>query len=359
MRIYYIISILLAFSTSSCSKINTETVITDLHPTQLPFINLYADSLGIEFTKESLPSGMNEGFSVKGTIVYEDELFCTNLSAKRIDIFDARTLKYKESIIDTKMFSKDVYADDKYIYVTGLSSPRCQVSVYDRQTKEYICRLGTGSWWGNKPLVHPICVAASEKYAFVRDQGTDIKVFLKSEIGKNKSILSYCRLNIDGQQVSNTDDYDMSVIDSTLYVINLKNKTIYTYSVNIDYEKDREILYESKFTYPDNQSPKAIAASDKYMFIATNASFARINIYKRGEEKVNLAKPNFIVSSISGANINRIDFIAAKGDTLFINPNGQRVTAVHLKTRYYDETTDIPNVGINIVNIFDRPMQLQ
>ena len=95
------------------------------------------------------------------------------------------------------------------------------------------------------------------------------------------------------------------------------------------------------------------------MFIATNASFARINIYKRGEEKVNLAKPNFIVSSISGANINRIDFIAAKGDTLFINPNGQRVTAVHLKTRYYDETTDIPNVGINIVNIFDRPMQLQ
>ncbi len=344
MNFYFIIFTLFLFATSACTKINIETKTTNLYPKQEQFVNLYADSLGVEFMKESLPPGMDKGFNVKGIIAYGNELFCTNLFAKRIDIFDIKTLKYKESIIDpdTKMFSRDVYVDNQYIYVTGLSDPRCQVSIYDRQTKEYICRLGTGLWWGNRPLVHPICVAASDIYIFVREQGNNIKVFLKSDIDMGKSSASYCSLNIDGQAVLNTDDYDMSVVDSTLYVINIKNKTIYTYSGNADYEKDNEAPYKSKFTYSDNQSPKAIASNSQYIFIATNASFAKINIYERGQEEIDLAKPNFIISSISGTDIDRINFIAAKGDTLFINQNDQKITAIHLKTRFYDEIIDTP-----------------
>ena len=119
MNFYFIIFTLFLFATSACTKINIETKTTNLYPKQEQFVNLYADSLGVEFMKESLPPGMDKGFNVKGIIAYGNELFCTNLFAKRIDIFDIKTLKYKESIIDpdTKMFSRDVYVDNQYIYV--------------------------------------------------------------------------------------------------------------------------------------------------------------------------------------------------------------------------------------------------
>lgn len=342
MKINYFLFIIILATASSCTKTEIQTIITDLYPTQEQFEKQYADSIGVELTKESLPSNLNTTFNVKGTAIYGDELFCANYAAKRIDIFDANTFKYKESITDvgTPILSRDVYVDDKYIYITGISAPRCQVSIYDRLTKEYICRLGNGSWAG--PIVHAICVASSKKYVFVRDQGDKIKVFLKSEIEKDKSIGIHSYLNIDGQSAHNSDEYDMCVVDAILYAVNIKNKTIYTYHQDTEYKKNTEEAYNAKLTFPNGRAPRAIASSDKYIFIATNASSAIIHAYNRGEGEIDLAKPQFNISSISGNPIAKINYIAAKGDTLFINPNDQKVTIAQIKTRLYDQIEDIP-----------------
>ena len=347
MRYKHILVIVILAITSSCSKVETQTIITDIYPTQEQFTKEYLHGLDVELTSESLPADLNKIFNVKGTAIYGDELFCANYSARRIDIFDANTFKYKESIIDAgaNILSRDVYADDKYIYITGISAPRCQVSIYDRLTKKYICRLGNGSWAG--PVVHAICVASSGKYVFVRDQGNKVKVFLKSEIGQGKSIGVHSYLNIDGQSVMNTDEYDMCVVDSVLYAVNIKNKAIYTYHVNTDCKKNTETAYNSKLIYSDAQSPRAIASSDKYLFIATNASSAIIHAYIRGKGEINLDKPKFSLSSITGNAFTRIEYIAAKGDTLFINQNDKKVTLAQIKINIYDQTEDLNDENIN------------
>ena len=348
MKIINILFFVILATITSCSKIEIQTVVTDIYPIQVQFSKQYADSLGAEITKDCLPLELSGVFSVKGTSIYGDELFCANYSAKRIDIFDANTFKYKESIIDPSapILSRDVYADDKYIYITGISNPRCQISIYDRITKKFICRLGNGSWAG--AIVHAISVASSDKYVFVRDQSNKIKVFLKSDIAAGKSLGIYCYLNIDGQSVQSIDEYDMCVLDSILYAINIKNKTIYRYHTNTDYKKNEEVAYNSKFVYADASYPRSVAFSDKYLFIATNSSSAKINAYCRGRDQaeIDLAKPKFTISSLSGTTIARIDYIAAKGDTLFITPNDQKVTMAQIKIRYYDEIEDVEDESV-------------
>lgn len=338
MKFNSIILIILLAVTSSCT--DTEFITNNIQAEQKQYVKLYADSLGTNLTNDLLPAG-NEKLTVKGIAIYGDELYCTNFDRKRVEIFDLKTLQYKSSIIDeeSNMESMDVYADDKYIYVTGKENPRSQVSVYDRLTKAYICRLGNGFWWSI--LVHSFSVASTDKYIYVRDKG-DIKVFLKSEIGQGKSLNTYCKLDIDKDYIYRSDVYhDMTVMDSTLFVVNIQTKTIYMYDTRADYERNSQVPYVSKFTYSDNQSPQAIAYNAKYLFIATKtSSSARINIYNRNNATIDLAKPAFIIPNVSGNSISNIHSLAAKGDTVFINSNEEQVTSLLLKESIIEEAIE-------------------
>lgn len=342
MKYNSILLFLLLAVTTGCTE--TETVITDLYPSQQQFVKLYADSLGVNLTKELLPEGSNAQLTVKGFSIYGDEFYCTNFISKRVEIFDSKTLQYKGTIIDeeSNMESMDVYADDKYIYVSGKENPRSQVSVYDRQTKAYVCRLGNGYWWSG--LVHSLSIASSDKYIFVRDKSDVIRVFLKSEIGPGKSLNTYCHLYNDKVYIyDNTAYNDMMVMDSTLYAVNIQNKMIYTYNTNVDYERNVTADYQSRFNYADNQVPQAIASNAQYLFVATkNGSTARINIYQRDSTEIALEKPNFVISSLSGTPISDIHAIATKGDTLFLNTNEKQVTTTLLKKRFFDKITETP-----------------
>lgn len=329
------------FSFCSCSETNVIMETVNQPTDTIRYTTLYAEELTPILTNQSLPVDINNNFNVQGISVNANELFCANVSGQRVDVFDASTLQYKESFAE-KMICRDVFADDQYIYVTGLSNPRCQVSVYDRQSKEYICRLGNGSYSG--PLTHPISVIANDKYIFVRDQDTVIQIFLRDEITSGKSLGVYCRLNIEKSQAMNTENYDFGIFKSMLYAMNNKNSTVYMYDLSKDLERNVEHPFTAKFKYADNQQPFAFSASDKYLFIGTKTgNTAQLNVYKQDMANLTDLDNTFAtISTIKVEPINHILSLGAKGDTLLIATGKQSIIPLKIKERYYDIITPRP-----------------
>ncbi|MEG0580321.1 MAG: hypothetical protein RR490_10435, partial [Niameybacter sp.] len=336
-----IVIVIILFSFCSCSK--TDVIMKTVNqPTDtIRYTTLYAEELTPTLTHQSLPTGINNSFNVQSISVSKNELFCANINAQRVDVFEANTLQYKESFAES-MICRDVFADEQYIFVTGLSNPRCQVSVYDRQSKEYICRLGNGSYSG--PLTHPISVIANDKYIFVRDQSTVIKVFLRKEIASGKNLNVYCRLNIEKSQAMNTENYDFGIFKYMLYAVNNKNSTIYMYDLSKGLERNIEHPFAAKFKYADSQQPFAFSASDKYLFIGTKiGNKAQLNVYKQDMDNLaDLGNTFATISTIKTEPINHILSLGAKGDTLLIATGKQSIIPLRIKERYYNIVTPKP-----------------
>lgn len=333
------ILLLLPILSCACSETKTEietiTEFIDQPTDTLHHIGVSVVQLDKKLTADLLPEDRRP-FNIHGIYTHRGELFCSNFDAKRVDIFSMDGLEYKGSFAEG-MGAKDLFADDRYIFVTGLSNPTCQVSVYDRVTRDYICRLGNGSWGG--PLTHPIGVAANDRYVFVRDQSEIIKVFLRSEIASGKSLSRHCTLNIDKSQAWNNENFSFGIAGNVLYALDNRSNTIYTYNVGQDFEKGKEYPYTAKLRYADNRKPMAFAATGKYIFIG---SPYKLHVYKQDEEAItNLDETLSVITSLGGKSIENILSLAASGDTLLMSTGRGAIIPLLIKEQCYDIITPI------------------
>ena len=76
--------------------------------------------------------------------------------------------------------SRDVCVSDSLLFVT--SGNPSQVSVYNRFTEEYLCRLGDGSTSGSVQQANS--VAVDSNFVYVRDQSELLKLFDRKEINE-------------------------------------------------------------------------------------------------------------------------------------------------------------------------------
>lgn len=273
-------------------------------------------------------------FGVKGIYLYNNELFCSNIQAKQVDVFDIQTNKFKYSIIDSeaRMNSKDVFADEKHLFVAGISNPRSQVSVYDVKTKEYICKLGTGFWQNG--ITHAISVAASKKYILVRDQNRNIKVFNRNEISKAATLSVWATLDVENEWIRNDENYDMAINDEMLYVASNRNKAIYVFNLSQEISKNSKVAFDKKIQFSSNDQPIAIAFSEKNMFVSVKSTTAKILMFDKNP--TDFSEPIADFSDFSNGRVQIITSLVAHDNKLYLNTNRNSIEIYKIEKTTYD-----------------------
>lgn len=182
-------------------------------------------------TSEDLPD--NKAFSSVNIYLDGKDLYVANFTGKCVDLFDAATMEYKRSYSkDARTLARDLYVQGDHLFVAAGDSR--EVQIFDKNTGGYLTRLGTGVWTGNVSFAGN--VAATERFVFVRDSKTNIKVFdreqLSLEAVNNNS--PYANVGIEGHFINQvSDSYDMEVIGDSLYVFLYRPNPslIYAYSI--------------------------------------------------------------------------------------------------------------------------------
>lgn len=338
---YFIIGTMMVLS--SCNKeyiyrIGEEDV---YEPTDtIVYIEYYAElAEGRVITQSSLPD-ISSAFDPLGICVSGDSLYVANWPARTIELFDIRSLEHLATLVDksnsTPLNSRDVCVSDSLLLVPGINPS--QVSVYNRFTGTYLCRLGNGSWAG--ALTHANSIAADRHFVYVRDQSENIKVFRISDIhtaSNNQANLDAAyRLPVPGA-VWNSDDYDMLALDNKLYAVNNQDKTLYVYV----YDPFNDDFISYTYSYENGATPYGITASSEYVFVSTQGNVSAIYGYILNSfvDTPQLDEPLFAIpyknKTYNGQPLENIHFMAAKGDSLFIRQNN-RILQMNIKERHFD-----------------------
>lgn len=341
-----IMSLLLAGSLYSCNK--EKIVINDVPQSTdtITVVERYAEALWQPIDRNTLPSDA-AGFNPLGFCISGDTLYISNWTARTIEVYDAKNMTYSHTIYANEsgrtLNSRDVCVSDSLLFVT--SGNPSQVSVYNRFTEEYLCRLGDGSTSGSVQQANS--VAVDSNFVYVRDQSELLKLFDRKEINeaiakKQKNVSPKYKYSIPSS-VSISQDYDMQAVDGYLLAANNMDKTLYVYSCDADTS-----LYEVKsLKYTDNTIPYGIAASEKYIFISTEGVSAGIHAYNRKSffELDNLDEPEYTLNYTEVVGLdNALEFVHfmdfSNDSTLFVRQNG-KIQPLLLRERHYHIITPV------------------
>lgn len=169
------------------------------------------------------------------------DLYVANFTGKCVDLFNATTMEYKRSYSkDARTLARDIYVQGDHLFVAAGDSR--EVQIFDKNTGDYLTRLGTGVWSGN--VSYAGNVAATGRFIFVRDsKAPNIRVFDREQISltaaNNNS--PYASVGIETHYIDQQlDSYDMEVIGDSLYVFLHRPNPglIYAYSI-ADIEKKK------------------------------------------------------------------------------------------------------------------------
>lgn len=338
----FLLPVVLTVWTACDQEMDPNYIIDDvLQPTDtLTYTDYYAEAMSEWIDKNRLPDSADV-FSPLGLCVTGDTLYVANWSARTIEVFDARTLEYRHTIVDKsnaqQLNSRNVYVSDSLLFIPGINPS--QVSVYNRFSEKYLCRLGNGSWQG--ALVHANSVAADSHFVYVRDQSAEIKVFTRANIQKavesgNLQVNTSFKMPI-AEVAWNGSNYSMLALGGKLFAANNPDKTLYVYTCN---PEDNSYTVE-KYTFSDGSVPYGIAASDQYVFISTQGASAAIQGYDRAAFLSNpqLDSPLFSLSysQIVGMDtaLEAVHFMTVSGDRIFVRQS-DKILPLQLKEQEFD-----------------------
>lgn len=178
------------------------------------------------------------------------DLYVANFAGKCVDLFDAPTMEYKRSYSkDARTLARDIYVQSNHLFVAAGDSR--EVQIFDKNTGNYLTRLGTGVWTGN--VSYAGNVAATDRFIFVRDsKATNIRVFDREQLSltaaNNNS--PYASVGIESHYIDQQlDSYDMEVIGDSLYVFLYRPNPslIYAYSIaDIEEKKNGASFVKTK-----------------------------------------------------------------------------------------------------------------
>ncbi len=195
-----------------------------------------------------------------------DNLYVANQKGKCVDVFDAKTMKYKNSLEhDGRTVAHDVYVNGEHIFVA--TGEMCAIQIFDKASGKYLTRLGTGGYGGN--VSKSGCVAANEDFVFVRDsKEQNIRVFERKAISVDKTDNNtvFARLDTKGFFINSgaeplNHSYDMEIIGDSLYVFLHVQGQIYAYS--LDEVKQNAVVFPSKTSLPAGEKVFAAVPDNK------------------------------------------------------------------------------------------------
>lgn len=171
---------------------------------------------------------------LKGVATYVDDakLYIANKEGGSIDVFDIETMNYIRRIShNNRTDARDVYVNGNHLFVAAGDSR--EVQIFDKHTGNYLTRLGTGAWTGNVSFAG--CVAASERFVFVRDsKERNIRVFDRNTISLTATDNNnpFAKLDTESYYVDQKNDsHEMEIIGDSLYVFLHRQGIIYSYNL--------------------------------------------------------------------------------------------------------------------------------
>ena len=204
----------------------------------------------------------------------EDELYVANFAGSCVDVFDAEALTYKRSIANgDRTLARDVYVEGDHLFVAAGNNR--EVQVFDKRSGAYLTRLGTGSWPASN-VSWAGCVAATKRFAFVRDsKEQNVRVFDREAVSltavNNNTV--FARLSTPGNFIGSGtepqgDSYDMEVIGDSLYAFIPRSGIIYAWNIgDIETQKDNT---PTSVTTPTGVKIRSVAKGkdDSSLFVA-------------------------------------------------------------------------------------------
>ena len=204
----------------------------------------------------------------------EDELYVANFAGSCVDVFDAEALTYKRSIANgDRTLARDVYVEGDHLFVAAGNNR--EVQVFDKRSGAYLTRLGTGSWPASN-VSWAGCVAATKRFAFVRDsKEQNVRVFDREAVSltaaNNNAV--FAKLSTPGNFIGSGtepqgDSYDMEVIGDSLYAFIPRSGTIYAWNIgDIETQKDNT---PTSVTTPTGVKIRSVAKGkdDSSLFVA-------------------------------------------------------------------------------------------
>lgn len=226
----------------ACEDVVTKEVFEDRYSEQktdtLARIDRYMLDSAVVRTSKDLPD--HESFSCVNLYLDGSDLYVANFGDKCVDLFDAPTMQYKRSFMvrnqaapqQSRTLARDLYVQGDHLFVAAGDSR--EVQIFDKNSGDYLTRLGIGSWTGN--VSYAVTVAASERFVFIRDsKNNTIRVFDRKQISlsavNNNS--PYASLGIEHNIGNTAYSYDMEVIGDSLYTFLHHTNPGYIYAFSI------------------------------------------------------------------------------------------------------------------------------
>ena len=210
----------------SCTKESITDIYLQTHDT----ITIYSYAFDTESALHTAIDSEVE-FAPYSLYATNDILYIGNRSEKAVysyDLLQNRYLSKFENNDRTDPLSMITVGN--YLFVACGNSR--EVQIFDRNTAEYVSRLGTGVWTGN--VSYATSIAQCADFIYLRDSKTGIRVFSKSDINyaatNNNSY--YTSLDCDNLITSNVTSYarDMEVIGDSLYMVDAASGRVYIYA---------------------------------------------------------------------------------------------------------------------------------
>lgn len=272
-----------------------------------------------------------EGSGETVRAVYADKglLYVIDKTARQVEVYSLADLS-KQSITygNAELDCCGGYACDSLVFVTSTNNP-CQVSVFNRSTGAYVCRLGDGTWWG--PLAHPYSVAANSKYVFVWNQGAPaVKVFNRTQIKQGASLQMWASLDTEDVEGYNNQYSSLTVDgDTCLYVLSGdRGNSMFVYYLPNEINKGDKLKIERKSTLA-NGKPYGLAFGDQYVYASVvNNGNDQLRIFNRKEFATHpdLNFPLFSYDKLPDGTLFKFNRnIAAQGDTIYLPQNQNKI----------------------------------
>lgn len=237
-----IVGVLTACEQTEIREITEDRYVPQPVDTVLVTDNYYLDGYT---ARTAADLGENRTLQAVNLCLNDGELYVANFAESCVDVFDAEAMTYKRSIANgDRTLARDVYVEGDHLFVAAGNNR--EVQVFDKHSGSYLTRLGTGSWPASN-VSWAGCVAATKRFAFVRDsKETNVRVFDREAVSltaaNNNNV--FARLSTPGNFIASGtepqgDSYDMEVIGDSLYAFIPRSGIIYAWNIGeIETQKD-------------------------------------------------------------------------------------------------------------------------
>ena len=232
---------------TSCEQTEIREVTEDRYVPQPVDTVKVTDNYYLDGYTVRTASDLGEGRTLQAVnlCLDEGELYVANFAGSCVDVFDAEALTYKRSIANgDRTLARDVYVEGDHLFVAAGNNR--EVQVFDKGSGAYLTRLGTGSWPASN-VSWAGCVAATKRFAFVRDsKEQNVRVFDREAVSltaENNNTV-FAKLSTPGNFIGSGtepqgDSYDMEVVGDSLYAFVSRSGIVYAWNIgDIETQKD-------------------------------------------------------------------------------------------------------------------------